>query len=124
MLPKIIHYCWFGRNEKPKLAQKCIESWKKQCPDYKIIEWNEDNFDIDQHPYLRWCYNHKKWAFLSDFARLLILEEHGGIYLDTDVEIIKSVDPLLKLETNIIYSCGCDLCCSLLCFLFLAKKEL
>ena len=98
MIPKTIHYCWFGRNDKPKLAKKCIASWEQYCPDYNIIEWNEDNFDIDQHPYLRWCYENKKWAFLSDFARLLILEEHGGIYLDTDVEIIRPLDNLITLD--------------------------
>ena len=95
MIPKVIHYCWFGRGEKPKLALKCIESWKQYCPDYQIIEWNEDNFDLTQHPYLQWCYVQKKWAFLSDFARLLILAERGGIYLDTDVEVIRPLDDLL-----------------------------
>lgn len=95
MIPKKIHYCWFGRNEKPALAKKCIESWKKYCPDYEIIEWNEDNFDVDQYPYLRWCYDNKKWAFLSDFARLLIIKENGGIYFDTDVEVLRNLDDLL-----------------------------
>lgn len=95
MIPKKIHYCWFGRGEKPKLAKKCIQSWKKYCPDYEIIEWNEDNFDIDQYPYLRWCYDNKKWAFLSDFARLLVVYQNGGIYFDTDVELIKTPDELL-----------------------------
>lgn len=98
MIPKKIHYCWFGRGEKPKLAEKCIASWRKFCPDYEIIEWNEGNFDFDQHPYLRWCYDNKKWAFLSDFARLLIIHEHGGIYFDTDVELLKSPDSLLQYE--------------------------
>lgn len=98
MIPKKIHYCWFGRSEKPRLAEKCIVSWKKFCPGYEIIEWNEDNFDIDQHPYLRWCYDSRKWAFLSDFARLLIIHEHGGIYFDTDVELLKSPDSLLQYE--------------------------
>lgn len=109
MIPKVIHYCWFGRSDKPKLAQKCINSWKRYCPDYKIQEWNEDNFDITISPYMVWCYDHKKWAFLSDYARLLILEQNGGIYLDTDVEIIKCLDPLLQYdayfgfeETNLI----------------------
>ena len=98
MIPKTIHYCWFGRGEKPKLARKCIASWKRFCPDYQIIEWNEDNFDLHQHPYLQWCYAQKKWAFLSDFARLLILSAYGGIYLDTDVEIIRPIDDLLKFD--------------------------
>lgn len=98
MISKVIHYCWFGRAEKPKLAQKCIESWKKYCPDFDIIEWNEDNFDVEQYPYLKWCYDHKKWAFLSDFARLLIVRDHGGIYFDTDVELLSPLDELLEYE--------------------------
>lgn len=96
MIPKKIHYCWFGRSEKSKLTKKCISSWKQYCPDYEIIEWNEDNFNIDQHPYLRWCYENQKWAFLSDFARLLIIKENGGIYFDTDVELIQKPDILLQ----------------------------
>jgi len=98
MIPKKIHYCWFGRGEKPKLAQKCIASWKKFCPDYEIIEWNEDNFDINSTPYTRYCYDQKKWAFLSDFVRLLVVYQHGGIYFDTDVELLCSLDKLLGYE--------------------------
>ena len=98
MIPRIIHYCWFGRKPKSGLYRRCIASWHRLCPDYRIIEWNEDNFDCGQHPYLKWCYDHEKWAFLSDFARLLILKEHGGIYLDTDVEIVRSPDELLRYE--------------------------
>ena len=71
MIPKKIHYCWFGRGEKPKLAQKCIASWKKYCSDYEIIEWNEDNFCAVEYPYAQYCLEHKKWAFLSDFVRLV-----------------------------------------------------
>lgn len=95
MIPKKIHYCWFGRAEKPKLAQKCIESWKKYCPDYEIIEWNEDNFNVNTNAYTMMCYEQKKYAFLTDYLRLLIIYEHGGIYFDTDVETIKSFDGLL-----------------------------
>ncbi len=95
MIPKKIHYCWFGRNEKPKAVKKCIASWRKYCPDYEIIEWNEDNFDVQQNPYIKYCYDNKKWAFLSDLARLLVVNEHGGIYFDTDVELIKNPDFLL-----------------------------
>lgn len=95
MIPKKIHYCWFGESEKPALAKKCIESWKRYCPNYEIIEWNEKNFDLDQHPYLRWCYDNRKWAFLSDFARLLIIREYGGIYFDTDVELVRNLDELI-----------------------------
>ncbi|MBQ8782824.1 MAG: glycosyl transferase [Clostridia bacterium] len=98
MIPKTIHYCWFGRGEKPKLAQKCIESWKRFCPDYEIIEWNEDNFDINKNEYTKMCYNEKKYAFLSDYVRLLVVNEHGGIYFDTDVELLKNPDELLKNE--------------------------
>ncbi len=97
MIPKTIHYCWFGKNPKPKLAKKCIKSWKKYCPDYKIIEWNEDNFDISSAPlYVRQAYECKKWAFVTDYVRLKIVYEHGGIYLDTDVELIKNIDFLLN----------------------------
>lgn len=95
MIPKIIHYCWFGHNPKPELMQRCIASWKKYCPDYEIIEWNEDNFDIFKNNYAQEAYEEKKWAFLTDYARLWIVYHHGGIYLDTDVEAIKSFDDLL-----------------------------
>lgn len=96
MIPKKIHYCWFGKSEKTKLAQKCIASWKKFCPDYEIIEWNEDNFDINTNAYTKMCYQQKKYAFLTDYLRLLVINEYGGIYFDTDVEIVKSFDELLK----------------------------
>lgn len=98
MIPKKIHYCWFGSSEKPKLAQKCIASWKKHCPDYEIIEWNEDNFNLDYNGFTRYCYDNKKWAFLSDFARLVVVAEHGGLYFDTDVELLKSPGELLTYE--------------------------
>lgn len=98
MIPKIIHYCWFGRNPKPELMQKCISSWKKYCPDYEIIEWNEDNFDITQNAYAKEAYDEKKWAFVTDYARLWIIYTQGGIYLDTDVELIKPLDTLLDSE--------------------------
>ncbi len=96
MIPKKIHYCWFGKKTKSGLYRKCIESWCRLCPDYEITEWNEDNFDLGRHPYLQWCYDRGKWAFISDFARLIILKEQGGIYLDTDVELIRSPDGLLE----------------------------
>ena len=95
MIPRKIHYCWFGRGEKPRLAQKCIASWKKYCPDYEIIEWNEDNFDVNRNAYTQMCYKEKKYAFLTDYLRLLIVEEQGGIYFDTDVEAVRSFDELL-----------------------------
>lgn len=96
MIPKIIHYCWFGRNPKSPLAEKCIKSWKKYCPDYKIIEWNEDNFDININCYAKQAYECKKWAFVTDYVRLYVLYNYGGIYMDTDVEVIKPIDRFLK----------------------------
>ncbi len=95
MIPKIIHYCWFGPNEKTKLANKCIDSWRMYCSDYRIIEWNEQNFDIYIYPYAQYCYENKKYAFLSDFVRLLKVYEYGGIYFDVDVEVIRNIDDLL-----------------------------
>ena len=97
-IPKIIHYCWFGKGKMPKLAKKCIKSWKKFCPDYEIICWNEDNFDISQNRYMKEAYEAKKWAFVSDFARLKVVYDNGGIYLDTDVELIKPIDDLLNCD--------------------------
>lgn len=94
-IPKIIHYCWFGRNPLPKDAQKCIDSWRKYFPDYEIIEWNEDNFDVNALPYTAEAYAAKKYAFVSDYARFKILYEYGGIYFDTDVEVIKPFDDIL-----------------------------
>ena len=98
MIPKKIHYCWFGRGEKPKLERRCIESWRNYCPDYEVIAWNEDNFDFDVTTYTKYCYEKKKWAFLSDYVRLWVVEKYGGIYFDTDVEVIKSFDELLSYE--------------------------
>ena len=97
-IPKVIHYCWFGKGKMPKLANKCIKSWKKYCPDYKIICHNEDNFDMTQNRYMREAYEAGEWAFVSDVARLKIIYDNGGIYLDTDVELIKPIDDLLKLD--------------------------
>lgn len=88
MIPKIIHYCWFGRNPLPESAKKCIDSWRKFLPDYEIKEWNEDNFDINISAYTKEAYRLKKYAFVSDYARIWILYHHGGIYFDTDVEVI------------------------------------
>lgn len=104
MIPKVIHYCWFGNNEKPELVKRCIESWKKYLPDYEIKEWNEGNFDINLCEYTKEAYKEGKWAFVSDVARLWIIYNEGGIYLDTDVELHNSLDELLN------YSCwlACD----------------
>lgn len=95
MIPKIIHYCWFGGKEKPESAQKCIRSWKKFFPDYEIKEWNESNFDVNMIPYTKAAYEAKKYAFVSDFARFWVLYHYGGVYFDTDVEVIRNMDDLL-----------------------------
>ena len=96
MISKKIHYCWFGGNPLPDDALKCIQSWKKYFPDFEIVEWNESNFDIHSCQYIEEAYQCKKWAFVSDFARFKILYENGGVYFDTDVEVIKSFDYILK----------------------------
>lgn len=95
MIPKIIHYCWFGGGPKGKKELKCIESWKKYCHDYEIIEWNETNVDLDIMPFVKEAYDAKKYAFVSDVVRLWVLINYGGIYLDTDVEILKPFDIFL-----------------------------
>ena len=95
MIPKIIHYCWFGHSPLPPLAVKCIESWKKYLPDYDIKEWNEDNFDVNIIPYTAEAYAAGKYAFVSDYARFWILYHYGGIYSDTDVEVITSLDDII-----------------------------
>lgn len=94
-IPKVIHYCWFGGSPLPELAEKCIESWKKYCPDYEIIRWDENNFDINCNQYVKEAYEARKWAFVTDFVRLYTVYKYGGIYLDTDVELLKSLDDLL-----------------------------
>lgn len=95
MIPKIIHYCWFGRNPLPELAEQCIASWRKFLPDYEIREWNEDNFDVNIIPYTAEAYALKKYAFVSDYARFWILYRYGGLYFDTDVEIIRPLDDII-----------------------------
>ena len=96
MIPKIIHYCWFGGNPLPEFAIKCIDSWKKYLPDYEIKEWNESNFDVNIIPYTSEAYSVKKYAFVSDYARFWILYKFGGLYFDTDVELIKSIDDIIE----------------------------
>lgn len=98
MIPKKIHYCWFGGKDLPIEVRNYIETWKKFCPDYEIIEWNESNFDVNQNQYCKEAYEAKKWAFVSDYARLKIIYDNGGIYMDTDVEVCKSFDPLLEYD--------------------------
>lgn len=97
MIPKVIHYCWFGRGKLPELALKCIDSWRKYMPDYEIKEWNEDNFDVNMIPYTRDAYAAKKYAYVSDFARFWILYEYGGVYFDTDVELLRDLEPILAM---------------------------
>lgn len=97
MIPKKIHYCWFGGKEKPDLVKKCIESWQKYCPGYEIIEWNEDNFDLESNIFVKQAYEHKKYAFISDYVRLYVLYNYGGLYFDTDLEVVQNLDKYLKL---------------------------
>ena len=94
-IPKRIHYCWFGEKNIPDYLQKYLETWKKHCPDYEIIQWNETNYDINKNRYMKEAFENKKWGFVPDYARLDIIYQHGGIYLDTDVELIKPLTPLL-----------------------------
>lgn len=96
MIPKVIHYCWFGGSQLPDLAIKCIESWKKYLPDYEIKQWDESNYDVNTIPYTAEAYAAKKYAFVSDYARFDILYRYGGIYFDTDVEVIKSFDDIVQ----------------------------
>jgi len=95
MIPKIIHYCWFGKGPMPELAVKCIESWHKFMPDWEYVFWNEDNFDVSSYPYTQEAYDAKKYAFVSDVARLVALKKFGGVYFDVDFEVFKPFDDLL-----------------------------
>lgn len=96
MIPKTIHFCWFGRTEKSDEILRCIESWKICCPDFEIKEWNEDTFDITKYPFIQRMYNDKKWAFVVDHVRLILLEEYGGFYLDTDMLLLQSLSCFTK----------------------------
>ena len=98
MIPKRIHYCWFGRGEKPDSVKKCIASWRKFCPDFEIVEWNEENCEYLAVPFMAEAYQEKKYAFVSDVMRLLVLEQYGGVYFDTDVEVVRDITPLLGDE--------------------------
>lgn len=95
MIPRTIHYCWFGRNPLPESAKRCIASWQRYLPDYEIIEWNEDNFDVNIIPYTAEAYKAKKYAFVSDYARFWVLYKYGGLYFDTDVEIVRKMDDII-----------------------------
>ena len=96
MISKVIHYCWFGGKPLPKLAEKCIESWKRYLPDYEIKRWDETNFDVSIIPYTQEAYQKGKYAFVSDYARFWIIYHYGGIYFDTDVEVIASLDKIIN----------------------------
>lgn len=96
MIPKIIHYVWVGNNTKPKDIKKCMKTWKKHLKDYKIIEWNESNFDISSHPFVKKAYEAKKWAYVSDYIRMYAIYNYGGIYLDTDVLVLENFDKFLN----------------------------
>ena len=95
ILNRIIHYCWFGGERKSRLIEKCIASWKKFFPDWEIREWNENNFDTNCNVYVQQAYMSKKWAFVADYCRFWALEQFGGLYFDTDVEVIRSFESLL-----------------------------
>lgn len=94
-IQKVVHYCWFGKKEKPKIVEECINSWKRYLNGYKIIEWNEENFKVEDFDFTNRAYKDKKWAFVSDYCRLWVLYNYGGIYLDTDMEVLKGLDNLL-----------------------------
>lgn len=96
LIPKVLHYCWFGRGNKPHLIRKCLESWRRIMPEYEIKEWNEDNFDVNAIPFVRQAYAEKKWAFVADVCRFYACYNEGGIYLDTDVEVFKRFDEFLQ----------------------------
>ena len=95
-IPKVIHYCWFGRGEKSELIQKCMASWKKYCPDWEIIEWNEDNIDVNFCSYSSRAYQQKRWGYVPDPLRFKIIYENGGVYLDTDAELIAPLDEYIQ----------------------------
>lgn len=106
MIPKKIHYCWFGRKKLPLQFRQYIKTWKKHCPDYEIIEWNEKNYDVNKNEFMSEAARQGKWAFVSDYARLDIIEQYGGIYLDTDVEILKPLDDLLVYKGFAGFECS------------------
>ena len=116
-IPHVIYYCWFGRGKQPALVEKCIASWKKYCPDYEIVCISEENFDIAGNRYAAQAYEAGKWAFVSDYARLKVLYDNGGIYLDTDVELIRPLDSLIEtggymgFDDNGVVSTGLGFAC-------------
>ena len=108
MIPKVIHYCWFGGNPLPNDAKRCIASWRKYMPEYEIKEWNEDNFDVNVIPYTQEAYRAKKYAFVSDYARFWILYNYGGLYFDTDVEVIRPLDEIVDKGPFLGYEIDSD----------------
>ena len=109
MIPKKIHYCWFGRGPMPELALKCLNSWKVNLPDYELIVWNEDSFDITTNQYVKEAYESRKFAFVTDYVRLYALYHYGGIYMDTDVEVLKPLDNFLNHKA--FTGCEDDMMC-------------
>lgn len=115
MIPRVIHYCWFGRGELPRSARRCIASWRKYCPDYEIRRWDEDNFDVNMLPYTAQAYAAGKYAYVSDYARFWVLNKFGGLYFDTDVELIRPIDdivacgPFMGFETGHMVAAGLGL---------------
>lgn len=106
MIPKVIHYCWFGGGKLPEKEQRCMESWKKFAPDYQIVRWDETNYDVHKNKYMGDAYDQKKWGFVPDYARFDIIYQNGGIYLDTDVELVKPLDELLCNEAYMGFEGG------------------
>ena len=105
MIPKIIHYCWFGRGEMPRQMKKCLKSWKKLCPDWELMEWNEDSFDINSTTWTQQAYEARKYAFVADYVRLWALKKYGGVYLDTDVELVKNLDCFAEHKGYVGFAC-------------------
>lgn len=98
-IPKVIHYCWFGNKKKPKIVRECIESWRINLPDYDVIEWNENNFKFEEFEFTKEAYLNKKWAFVADYCRIWVLYNYGGVYLDTDMEVVKNFDIILNQKS-------------------------
>lgn len=113
MIPKIIHYCWFGRNPLPEKVKYCINTWKEFLPDYEFKLWNEDNFDLDSSVFVKEAYAEKKYAFVSDYVRVYVMEMYGGFYLDTDIEVVRTFNSLLNHEVLL----GTDECGYLTAFM-------
>lgn len=113
MIPKTIHYCWFGRNPKPELIENCIASWHKYCPDWEIVEWNEDNYNVNKNSFMQEAYQCRKWGFVPDYARFDIVYRYGGVYLDTDVELISPIEEFLNVNAFFAFETGRNIACGL-----------